>query len=214
MKNPTLDSSWFRLLIATAIGVLVALATGMGRDPVLAVMAGWSAAGFAFVAWTWLRISRLSPEETKSHATSEDASRPASRVVVSLATIAAIAGVGVLLMASGSKDKPYVQAGVGVLAIAASWLVVHTLFTLRYARLYYLGDGHEIDFNEDDDPVYADFAYMAFSVGMTFQVSDTSIRDKAIRHTVLAHSLVSYVLGALVISSTINLVSALASSGS
>ena len=30
-----------------------------------------------------------------------------------------------------------------------------------------------INFNEDDPPNYSDFAYLALTIGMTFQVSDT-----------------------------------------
>ena len=66
-----------------------------------------------------------------------------------------------------------------------------------------------ISFNEDEDPQYSDFAYLAFTIGMTFQVSDTDIQDKQIRRTALRQALLSYPLGAMVIASTINLLSGL-----
>ena len=68
--------------------------------------------------------------------------------------------------------------GVASVSVILSWATVHTVFTLRYARLYYAGGGG-IDFNDDrDPPAYTDFAYLAFTIGMTYQVSDTSIGSK------------------------------------
>ena len=82
--------------------------------------------------------------------------------------------------------------------MVVSWFAVHTVFTLRYAHLYYLEDGG-IDFHDARDPSYADFAYMAFTVGMTFQVSDTDVTSRRIRASVFRHALLSYVFGIAVI---------------
>jgi len=68
-----------------------------------------------------------------------------------------------------------------------------------------------INFHSDDEPDYQDFAYIAYTVGMTYQVSDPEFRQKEMRHVALRHSLVSYVLGAVVLATTINLVVQLAS---
>jgi len=66
-----------------------------------------------------------------------------------------------------------------------------------------------VDFKQDADPTYRDFAYLAFTVGMTFQVSDTDIGKSAIRETVLRHALISFLFGAVIIAVTINLVAGL-----
>jgi uncharacterized membrane protein len=75
---------------------------------------------------------------------------------------------------------------------------------LRYARLYYTGADGGISFNEDDPPAYSDFAYLAFTIGMTFQVSDTNIEDKTIRRTALRQALISYLFGAVLVAMTVN----------
>ena len=95
--------------------------------------------------------------------------------------------------------------GSGIATIVVSWAIVHTIFTLRYAALYYAGPRGCVDFNEDDDPCYADFAYLAFTIGMTYQVSDTDLTSKAIRHTALRHAMLSYLFGTVIIAATINL---------
>jgi uncharacterized membrane protein len=89
--------------------------------------------------------------------------------------------------------------------IILSWGVVHTVYMLRYAHLYYNPPRGGIDFN-GDEPNYLDFAYLAFTLGMTYQVSDTDIQDQTIRRTVLAHTLLSYVFGTVIIAATINIV--------
>jgi len=87
------------------------------------------------------------------------------------------------------------------------------LFTLRYALLYYRGRDGGVDFNQDDPPRYTDFAYLAFTVGMTFQVSDTDLKTHTIRATALRHALLSYLFGSVILATTINLVAGISSGG-
>jgi uncharacterized membrane protein len=97
-----------------------------------------------------------------------------------------------------------------VLSVALSWFCVHTVFTLRYARAYY--SDHKvggINFNEDEPPAYLDFAYVAFTIGLTFQVSDTNLTSKAVRRIALRHALVSFLFGAVMIGLTINVLASL-----
>ena len=98
---------------------------------------------------------------------------------------------------------------VGVLTVGASWFAVHTLFTVHYARLYYSDEPGGIDFHDPEPPCFHDFAYLAYTVGMTYQVSDTEIGLRSIRATVLRHALLSYLLGAVVLAVTINLIAGL-----
>ncbi len=83
------------------------------------------------------------------------------------------------------------------------------MYATRYARLYYTGEDGGIDFNEDEPPTYVDFAYLAFTIGMTFQVSDRP-ETRAIRATALRHALLSYLFGAIIVATTINLIAGLA----
>ncbi len=115
--------------------------------------------------------------------------------------------------ARSAQQTPW-EAIVGVLAVAASWLVVHTVFSLHYARLFHdeHSDQPAVDFNTDDDPDYLDFAYLGFTIGMTYQVSDSVIQSRPVRRAALRHALLSFLFGAVVVACTINLVIQLASS--
>jgi len=107
----------------------------------------------------------------------------------------------------GWKETGYVVAA--LVTVVLSWAVLNTLYTLRYADHHYrLDDGAGVQFGDDaapaDPPDYRDFAYLAFTVGMCYQVSDQTVRTKQLRRVVLVHSIVSYAFGVVIIASTIN----------
>ncbi len=114
-----------------------------------------------------------------------------------------------LLKAAAEIGPPHaIITGVAVVSVVLSWAAVHTVFTLRYARLYYSGGGG-IDFHVDERPDFGDFAYVALTIGMTFQVSDTDLTGKRIRMTALRHALLSYLFGVVIVAMTINVVAGL-----
>ena len=170
-----------------------------------------------YLAWTWALIGHMTAAQTREHACrrhDEDATRGWSHAIMLLASIASLAGVGYLLLAETSKSGDVIAAAVGALSVVASWFSVHTVFMLRYARLFYSGEEDGIDFNQGHDPksqpTYRDFAYLAFTIGMTYQVSDTDIKARNIRATALGHAMLSFLLGAIILAVTINLVVGLA----
>lgn len=136
-----------------------------------------------------------------------------SHLIVLIAGVASLAGVGYLLAADTGRDRHLGEALIGILSVVGAWFAIHTTFMLRYAQLYFRGgDSDGIDFNDGADyqPRYLDFAYLAFTVGMTYQVSDTGLTTRHMRGAVLAQVYVSFLLGAVVLASTINLVLELA----
>jgi uncharacterized membrane protein len=201
-----------RVGTAAVVGVAAAAAVGVSVGWPYAPAAGWIVTAIIYLVTTWALIARMNAEQTRDHACrphEQDATRSWSHAIMLLASLASLAGVGYLLMAESSKGN-LVAAAVGILSVAASWFAVHTVFTLRYARLYYTGGGNGIDFHQDP-PTYADFAYLAFTIGMTYQVSDTDLNARNIRATALGQAMLSFLLGAIILAVTINLVAGLAS---
>jgi len=199
-----------RLAVAVAAGVAVALLVGLVIEVRYAPVAGWITGSAVYLIWTWTAVGRMTSEQTASHATGEDPTRAATGTIMVVASIASLAGVGYVLMAgSAHGGEADAAAAAGIASVIAAWLIVHTVFTLRYARLYYLMPTGGIDFNQDEPPAYVDFAYLAFTIGMTYQVSDTDLQTRAIRATALRQALLSYVLGAVVLATTINLIAGL-----
>lgn len=201
-----------RVAVAAPVGLVAAgLAAGFGGWQ-LAPAVGWTAAAVIYAGWTWLVVLQMDAARTAEHATREDPTRPMTDVIVLLACVASLAGVGYLLVASsGTGLSAALSAAVGIASVASAWFVVHTVFTLRYALLYYAGGKGGITFNQHEDPSYLDFAYLAFTLGMTYQVSDTNLGTRTIRATALRHALLSYLLGAVILATTINLIGGLTS---
>src|SRR5664280_205206 len=196
---------------AAIVGGAAAAAVGAGRS---APLIGWDILAVVFCAWVWSTVWRLDAKSTASHAQSENPGRDLADVVLLGAAVASLIAVGVVLFGAGHANGSlkYLQAGLALVSVSVSvsWTLVHTVFTLRYARLYYSGRAGGIDFNEADPPQYSDFAYLSFTIGMTFQVSDTNIESKQIRRMALRHAWLSYPLGVVIISASINLVAGLA----
>ncbi|MGV8846439.1 DUF1345 domain-containing protein [Tessaracoccus sp.] len=202
-----------RLLAAVVGGLTIAALCASFGYASFAALAGWVAASALFIAWTWLLLFPMDGPDTKSHATAEDPPRRWAHVILLAAVMASIVGVAYLVAGAGSGSG-VLEALVGVVAIVTSWVLVHTLYTVRYAHLYYEAGGSGVDFQGTDEPGYGDFAYLAFTLGMTFQVSDTQLTTPVVRATALRHALLSYLLGVVVIAITINLVVQLAGGGS
>lgn len=200
-----------RVAITASIGVAVGAIVSAFTSWQAAILIGWDATAVCLLAWIWLAVAKLSASESKSHASREDPSIRLSELVVLSSGVALLAAVGLVLIRAGQAvggTKAYLIA-LGVLSVALSWAVVHTVFTLRYARSFYSGPVGGIDFNEDDPPTYLDFAYLALTIGMTFQVSDTNLTSKPIRRIALVHAMFSYLFGAVIIALVINVVSSL-----
>ena len=200
-----------RLAAAGVFGVVAAFLSGRFESWSFSLVAGWIAAAAVFLVWNWAVIGRMNAADTAAHATREDPTRAASEIVVLFASLGSLAGVALLLINSGG-NKSGLAAALALGSVASAWLVVHTLFTLRYAKLFYAGAPGGVEFNQDEAPRYRDFAYLAFTIGMTYQVSDTELQDSEIRAAALRHALLSFLLGAVILASTINLVAGLGGS--
>lgn len=193
------------------VGALVGTITAVFGAPGYSVIVGWIAAALSYTLWVWLRIRTMDSTATKSHATREDPSRGAADILLVLASLASLAAVAfVLVSASRSSGIDRVLlASSAVAAVALSWALIHTLFMLRYASAYYSADPGGVDFHQDEDPDYGDFAYLAFTLGMTYQVSDTDLSSRKFRMLALQHAILSFVFGAVILATIINLIAGL-----
>jgi len=179
--------------------------------PSAAILSGWDVAVVIYLAWVWIAVWRLDPGTTGRLAKREDPSAPVAELVVISAGIAMLVAVGFALVRAGQATdgmKAFLVT-LGLLSVVLSWTIVHTVYALWYARAYYSEPDGGIEFNEEEPPTYTDFAYFAFTVGMTYQVADTNITSKVIRRTTLHHAFLSYLFGAVLPGLVINVVATL-----
>lgn len=195
-----------------AIGIVaLAVALVAGAAWGVAACLGWSVLALAFLSAAWAAVLPLDGPETKKHARADDVSRPTADLLLVGASVASLLAVGYTLIQAG-KRSGWAEAGLIALAlvsVALAWLVVHTVYALRYAGQYYGDPIGGVDFGGDTQPDYRDFTYLALTIGMTFQVSDTALKTKAFRRMALRQALLSYVFGAVIVAVTINVVASL-----
>jgi uncharacterized membrane protein len=202
-----------RVAVSLVAGCVITAAVFWFTQPVIAVLLGWDGAAIIYLLWVWAAVWHLDASQTRNLAAGEAITGVTMELVVVGAGTASLAAVGLAMLRAGRNTgtvKMYL-IGVGVLSVVLSWAVVHSVFTLRYARAYYAPSAGGIDFNGEDPPTYVDFAYMAFTIGMTFQVSDTNITARPVRLIALRHALLSYLFGAVILAVAINVFASLLS---
>jgi uncharacterized membrane protein len=205
------SSDGLRVSYALLAGAITASVAWLAMPIVGSILLGWDVAVVLYLAWTFSSVAGLDPSNTAQLAKREDPSTPVAELVILGAGTAALAAVGFALVKAGQTTgglKAYLVS-IGLLSVVLSWTVVHTVYALRYARAYYSEPIGGIAFNEAEPPNYIDFAYYAFTVGMTFQVADTNITLRSIRRTTLHHALLSYLFGSVLLGVVINVVATL-----
>jgi uncharacterized membrane protein len=202
-----------RLTVAVSVGVIAAVVTALVGNWPYAPSVGWDATGIVFCAWTWIVTWPLTAEQTAQRATAEDPGRANGDLLMLSACVASLAALALVLVYAHSTagSARVMLALLAVLSVAVSWFSVHTIFALRYARLYYRDPPGGIDFKQSAPPDYRDFAYVAATIGMTFQVSDTDFQNSDMRSAALRHALLSYLFGAVILAAAVNLVAGLGS---
>jgi uncharacterized membrane protein len=202
-----------RVMVAAAIGAVVAFVAAWFTPWQLTVLIGWDVTALIVITTVWIAIGRFDAAETAEFATREDNTRAGTHLLLIGAALVSLLGVVLAFVKAnqGLHQNEVLLEGAGVFTIACSWLLVHTVYSLKYAHVYYTAPEGGIDFKSRgaEHPDYVDFAYTAFTVGMTFQVSDTDITQRVMRRHVLRHALVSFLFGAVILSTTVNVIAGL-----
>jgi uncharacterized membrane protein len=197
--------------VAALLGLSTFVIVGKYVSWHLAPLLGWDVAALIILIWVWATIWPLNGKLTAQHARREDPSRTTADAVVLASSIASLAAVAIVLVDASNTQggAKLFNVALGVVSVVIGWVVVHTLFLLRYAELYYYETPGGVDFGGTEEPDYRDFAYLAFTLGMTFQVSDTDFKNSKFRRTALGHALISYLFGTIIVATTINLIAGL-----
>lgn len=200
-----------RTIVSFGVGALGAAVAAPFVAWQLWLVIGWTISATWYLISVWSDVAHLDARETLEAATREDNSRAAARILTLSSSVASLVTVLFGLARASSAATP-LEVALIVMSLATlitSWAVIHCVFTLRYAHLYYSEPIGGIDFPGDDSPTFRDFAYLAFTVGMTYQVADTDITNSTFRRALLGHALLSYVFGAAIIAVAINVVASL-----
>lgn len=204
-----------KILICLVIGVAVYFIVDLENvDSLSHLMIGWDTFSASLIVMSWITFFITKSKQIREQSKVQDTSRTIIFIIILVSTVASI--LAVLLMIVTKKEN---SSGISwrlltaIFGMLLSWFLIHTIFTLRYAHIYY-GDHKTkpnthaggLDFPGDEKPEYLDFAYYAFVLGMTFQVSDVQITSKRFRNLALLHGLISFGFNTIMIALTINLI--------
>nr|WP_028748786.1 DUF1345 domain-containing protein [Rhizobium mesoamericanum] len=173
------------------------------------LVVGWNVGAIVFTALTWRRMLRASVASIRKRAEDLDYS---DVVVLSLSILAALASIaGIALELHFAKDtgrsEALVRALVAIVTILNSWVFLHTLFTVHYAHRFYGGEdkGEGLKFPEgNDEPVYWDFLYYSFTIGVASQTADVATTSTAMRKLTLLHSVLSFLFNTTILALAVN----------
>jgi len=205
-----------RLLYGAVAGCAVAAAlmpvpmSGMARG-----LTGWCAAVVVHQLLAWWLACTFDAKRTRERAQSLD--QPNVMILVSMLVVVAMSVVAIaLLLQQGKGLGGWERAGhvvLGLVALAGSWLTMHTIYAFHYAHRYYIDqrDGTPdggLDFpgKGEDAPDYFDFLYYSYVIGMTSQVSDVQATSKEMRRITLLHSVLAFAFNMLVLALSVNVV--------
>ena len=207
--------------MALFFGVIAFFAAKAGGEPGLPYLFGWIAFSLTTLFFVWNTILARHPKQTGSIARQQDSSVFIIFLIVVSAAFVSLFAIILLLrgLPSYSKHGLSLHIVLSMIDVGLSWLLIHSLFTIRYAHLYY-NDDHKnsdgtrqepggLDFPKEPLPDFLDFAYFSFVLGMTFQTADVSITSRAIRRLALLHGFLSFIYNTAIIALSINIVSGL-----
>ena len=202
-------------VVFSAIAFLFLKNAGLDKRVLLTIL--WDVFAFTLVGTTWIIFVTRSTKDIRLIAQKEDGSLIYVLLIILISCFASMFAVLLLIISKETAKTPaMIYVPVAIVGMLLSWALLHTTFTTHYARLYYRGgenDAHNcergLDFPSEMEPDYLDFAYFAFVIGMTFQVSDVQISSRTIRRLALLHGLLSFGLNTFVVALTINLIAGL-----
>jgi uncharacterized membrane protein len=216
--TPGLIQRRWRFILAGAVGVAAGvLARLTSFPPALSSLVGWNSACLIFLSTTLWMMWRDDEATVRARAAYEDQGKTVTLGIVLVAVMASLAATAVAMheakavSAHAAGPAPWAAWIMSVSTLLLGWIVVQTVFALRYAHRYF-GDRDEdgkidrgIKFPGEAPKTYHDFLYVAVCVGATAQVSDFSIITASYRRLVTQHALLAFFYNTMVLALGINI---------
>ncbi len=218
---PFVSKLWFqfrvrpRLLTALAVG----LATGLLMPGTLPAttrqLIAWDTGVGLYVVLAWTFMWHANVDRMRKNAREQDDGAAVMLVLTVIAALTSLAAIvlelaGIKSYSNASQAMHLLLAGA---TIACSWTFVHTAFALHYAHEFYLFADAEgrppLQFPDAKEPVYWDFLYYAFVIGMTCQTADVCISSPRMRKLALLHGIVAFFFNTTLLALGINIAAGL-----
>lgn len=204
VTSVTRHSSVIIAFISGLAAFLVLNAVRVGADHVLI---GWNVAAMVFISISWRRMLRATVADIRRRAEDLDFSDTLVLFLSIAAALASIAGIGLELhsIKSAAPSIALAKAGEAIVTILISWVFLHTLFTIHYAHRFYSEQGNGLIFPDRiEEPVYWDFLYFSFTIGVAAQTADVAVSSVTMRKITLLHAVLSFLFNTTILALAIN----------
>ncbi len=198
-----------KLWIAAIAGLIVAIALPMHLTALCRVLAGWNSAILVLVPMTYLRMRHLDAAQLRAHYEEEDPTAPVILLVVVVAALLSILAIVALLstIKEAAPGDRFSHLLLATMTIVSSWLLVHLMYSLHYADMYYSvkeGSPAPLTFPETPEPLFWDFVYFSFTIGVACQTADVATTQTAIRGTVTFHAMIAFLFNLVILGFAVN----------
>ncbi|HWG77662.1 MAG TPA: DUF1345 domain-containing protein [Steroidobacteraceae bacterium] len=204
-----------RTLIALFVGVGVFFLLPRSWDFITRLLSAWDAAALCFLGAVYLWMRGLSSQQISAHYIEDDPSGPVLLIIVTAAALLSLLATVQLLatLRHVAHEQRLWHFALVAVTLAASWLLVPTMFMMHYADLFYSAAASErpLSFPKTELPVFWDFAYFAFTISAASQTADVLTTRMGIRQVVIAHEVIAFFFNASVVGFAINVTAGLIS---
>lgn len=205
-----------KLLLCCIVSVCVSVFL-LRVDVASRLISGWDIFCTGLLLFYWLSFFTTTHAHIRKQSAKDDPSRMVIFIVILVCSAVSMLAVILLLTAKNENHaEKLLHIPLALAAMILSWFAVHTIFTARYAHMYYHDKKNDattyaggLEFPGNTQPDFLDFAYFSFVLGMTFQVSDVEISSPKIRRLALLHGLISFVYNTVIVALTINIIAGL-----
>jgi uncharacterized membrane protein len=196
-----------RFILFVALLLAGSVAAGLAISWLHGFMIGFDVAAFVFLVSSINLLAETSAADMRKHAAENDANRIVLLAITGAVTAVVLVTVGAELVQGGGRSGPTI--GLVIATLVLCWLFTNLVFAFHYAHMFYRQDGKGADCGGigmpgTEQPDYLDFVYFAFTLGMTFQTSDTAITSTRYRRVVIFHCFAAFVFNIGVLAFTIN----------
>ncbi|HWJ92183.1 MAG TPA: DUF1345 domain-containing protein, partial [Flavisolibacter sp.] len=194
----------YRVAVSLIVAVLSFVLVFRNHSLTIAALSWWIVFSAFLLLFSWATILARHPKDTAIIASEQDEGYWLLFIIILTASIFSLFGILYLLhrVPTVSRESARMQLLLSIIALFTSWILIHTLFTIKYADMYYrtVAEGKDpvqgnggLSFPGAQSPDFLDFAYYSFTIGMTYQTSDVNTTTQRARRLTLLHSLISFI---------------------
>ncbi|MDO8882585.1 MAG: DUF1345 domain-containing protein [Pseudotabrizicola sp.] len=199
-----------RFLLFMTLFVVSGGLLGIVLPPEQALVSGFNLGAIAFLLMVWQLWRGDGPEAARARSARDDGGRWLMLLAMTASVASALVALGVMTL---GQDTDILNILTATITIILAWVFSNTVMALHYAHLWYgeaaTGDVGGIDFPGEAEPVFADFVYVAFVIGMTAQVADTNLTSRQMRRVVTLHGFCAFMFNLGILALVVNMLAGL-----